>query len=77
MSWRNDHAGLMRFERAHDHNHSRSSGEGSMCGQNASEQVRVRQAFGLVQTVLLREVLKLMQNMCFCPISSVLMQYAG
>ncbi len=29
----------MRFERARNRNHSRSYGEGSMCVQNASEQV--------------------------------------
>ncbi len=67
----------MRFERAHDRNHSRSSGEGSMCGQNASEQVRVRQAMGLVQTVLLPEKLKPLPNICFGPIFSVHVQYAG
>ncbi len=58
----------MRFERAHDRNHNRSSalascvalpapsmepsGEESMYGQNASEQVRVRQ---LVQYAGLRQ----------------------
>jgi len=47
MSWRDDHAGPMRFERARDRNHSRSSGEGSMYDQNASEPVRARQTIAI------------------------------
>ncbi len=67
----------MRFERAHDRNHSRSSGEGSMCGQNALEQARVRQAAGLAQILFLSETMKPLPNIDFGPISSVLVQYAG
>ena len=54
MSWRDDHAGLMGFERARDRNHSHSSGGESMCAQNPSEQVRVRQTVKQEQTVFLR-----------------------
>ncbi len=46
-------------------------------GQNASEQVRVRQAMGLVQTVPSTDTLKPLPNICFGPISSVFVQYAG
>ena len=76
-SWRNNRAGLMRFERARDRNHSRSYGEGSMCVQNASEQVRVRQAIGQVQTVFSTERLKPLPQIGFGYISSALVKYAG
>ncbi len=43
MSCWNDNAGLVRYERAHDRNHSRSSGEGSTCVHGVSEQVSNQQ----------------------------------
>jgi len=43
MSCLNDNVGLVRHERAHDRNHSRSSGEGSMCAHETPEQVSNRQ----------------------------------
>ncbi len=67
----------MRFERARDCNHSRSYGEGSMCVQNASEQVSVRQANGLVQTVFTAERLIPLLRIIFWQISSALVKYAG
>ena len=77
MSWRDDHAGLMCFARARDRNHSRSSGEGSMCAQNTSEQVRTRQAAQKRQTVLSRKMLKPLSDRVINHFLSVLMQYAA
>lgn len=42
-NWRDGHAGLVRYARAHDRNHSQSSGGGSMCVHIVSEQMKVRQ----------------------------------
>ncbi|MCZ6526682.1 MAG: hypothetical protein O6928_09065 [Gammaproteobacteria bacterium] len=42
-----------------------------------SGSLRVRQAIGSVQIVLLPKTLKPLPNLCFGPISSVLVQYAG
>ena len=57
MSWRDDHAGLARYACARDHNHSRSSGGGSMCAHNASEPVRTRQTIGQVHFMINVETL--------------------
>lgn len=49
---RDDHDGRVCFARARDCNHSRSSGEGGMCTQNTSDQVRTRQVEQKRQIVL-------------------------
>ena len=67
----------MLFERARDRNHSRNYGEGSMCVQKASEQVRVRQTKGQVDNVFSTEKLKLLPHLGFWQISSALVKYAG
>jgi len=77
MSWRDDHAGLVCFARARDRNHSRSSGGGSMCAQNTSDQVRARQAERKGQTVLSQETLKLLLDNAISLFFSELMQHAG
>jgi len=58
MSWRDDRVGLVCFARARDRNHSRSSGGGSMCPQNTTDQVRARQVKRKGQTVLSQETKK-------------------
>ena len=67
----------MRFERARDRNHSRSYGEESMCAQNASEQARVRQAIGRVQSVSPTKSLRPLPQLDFWHIASALVRYAG
>jgi hypothetical protein len=77
MSWRDDHAGLMCFACARDRNHSRSSGGGSMCAQNTSDQVRARQVERKEQIVLSQETQKPLSGNGISLFTSVLVQHAG
>ena len=77
MSLRDDGAGLLRSARARDRRHSHSSGEGSMCVHNVTEQASARKAYAPELGVLILHASKLLYAIGLRIISGVLMQCAG